>query len=227
MDDGCWMMLMVDGWKRQRGIFLMLHCSPVGDGSGWPFSGTGGLETWPGGFCGGGLTLTTRGQGTDHTHLDDATIDRRLGTGNMAIFFPLLPSRHVSVRPSYDPRRFTVPGIFLCWFHRRHLAMSPSELEKKERKKSPSIAMTTSLPKPTTSEHVRIGTKSVQEQTGLCILHHPRQPFLEILPRHGAAPQHIPPMRLDLVQPQRPQDLAARHAPDHVRLVYKDEKAGP
>lgn len=54
MDDGCWMMLMVDGWKRQRGIFLMLHCSPVGDGSGWPFSGTGGLETWPGGFCGGG-----------------------------------------------------------------------------------------------------------------------------------------------------------------------------
>lgn len=67
MDDGCWMMLMVDGWKRQRGIFLMLHCSPVGDGSGWPFSGTGGLETWPGGFCGGALTLTTRGQGTGHT----------------------------------------------------------------------------------------------------------------------------------------------------------------
>lgn len=41
---------------------------------------------------------------------------------------------------------------------------------------------------------------SVQEQTGLGILHHPSQPLFEVLTRHRAAPKDVPPMCPDCVE---------------------------
>lgn len=191
----------------------------------------GGPRNLARGFCGGALTLTTRGQGTGRT---SRRCNHRSSTWNgqhglsFSVFCHYPSFMFQYVHPFYT-RKDSLSRVYFFFAGFTDDIEPCPHPNSKSMKKKVSIHCHDNLPpKPTTSEQVRIiSTKSVQEQTGLCIRHHPRQPFLEILPRHGAAPQHIPPMRLDLVQSQRPQDLVARHTPDHVRLVYKDEKAGP
>lgn len=67
---------------------------------------------------------------------------------------------------------------------------------------------------------------SIKEQPRLRIFDHPSQPLIQILSRHGAALEDIPPMRLDVLQPKSAQYLLAIHAPRDVRLVGKHQQTG-
>jgi hypothetical protein len=83
-------MMPMDGWmETDRGAFFDATLQLVGE---WvALQRDGGLETWPGGFCGGALTPTSSTPRSGHRpHLDDATIDRRLVTGNMPYLFPCI-----------------------------------------------------------------------------------------------------------------------------------------
>lgn len=51
-------------------------------------------------------------------------------------------------------------------------------------------------------ENKYTSTSSVQEQPRLCILHNPGQALVEVLARHCAALQQVPPMGPDLVKLQ-------------------------
>lgn len=104
--DGGWM-------ETTEGYFLMLHCSPVGDGSGWPFSGTGGLETWPGGSVGCSDSDHPRSGHRPHIWtMQPSIVDLERETWTLFFRFLSLPFLHVSIRPSLlHPERFTVPGI--------------------------------------------------------------------------------------------------------------------
>lgn len=65
---------------------------------------------------------------------------------------------------------------------------------------------------------------SIQEQPRLRVFDNPRKPFLQILPRHGAASQDVPPVRADGLELETLQYLRLAHAPLNVGLVGEDEE---
>lgn len=97
----------------------------------------------------------------------------------------------------------------------------------------------------TTGRQSNLDLVSVEKETSLSIIDNPGQPFFQVLARHGAAPQDVPPMRPNFIKPER---LAAgksvwdrdnpvsttnllhlftRHAPLDVGFVCKHQQACP
>lgn len=65
---------------------------------------------------------------------------------------------------------------------------------------------------------------SIEKQPCFRILDHPREPLIEISPRHGATLQDLPPVSPNVLQSQTLQNLVLVHAPLDVSLVCKHQE---
>jgi hypothetical protein len=79
---------------------------------------------------------------------------------------------------------------------------------------------------PRMTAQAQLTQTSVQEEPCFRIFHHPGQAVLEILARHGATSQDLPPVRSNRLQLQSLQYLLLVHASLNVRLVREHEEAG-
>ena len=101
----------------------------------------------------------------------------------------------------------------------------PAKTPKTSLKKSPSLPS----PPPQAGCHKahNSSSTSIQKKPSLSILNNPSEALAEIRARHGAAPEHVPAVRLNGREVETGQDLRRVHAPRDVRLVREDQEARP